>query len=298
MERGWRNLPILSLVLELEVKDRFRLPPFAGSMFRGCLGWALKEICSPEDYSFLFETTAGDGDAARPFVLLPPLAARNLEQGDRLQVALRLIGRGCSHVHQFLHAFKLIGLRGLGESQCKYEVVRVVAEEGERRWVCFDVNTPASTYIPLPSALGSFVQSIPADITGLEVDFVTPTRLVYRGQPARAPEFHVLVRTVLRRVSSLLQRELGPDLDVDYQLEIERSQSVEWKPLCLKWEDWERKSNRQGRSITMGGLVGRVRYTGRFEPEILSLLQCARLLHLGKATTFGMGSLEVYPLLT
>lgn len=287
---SWRNFPVQSLLFELEMVDGYRLPPFAGSLFRGCLGWALQEVCSLSDYRYLFETREGDSEVPRPFVLLPPLQSRDLRAGDRLRLGLRLFGEGCRHVESFLRAFQRIGEVGLGQSQSRFQVVRIVAEEGCRHWVCYDRSLKDCNYLPLPCALGNFAWSEWDQCKAVEVEFVTPTRLVHKGQPVYQPDFHVLVRSLLRRVDTLLQHHCGSTCGLNFGEEVDRAMDIQSTSLGLRWEDWERKSSRQGRNITMGGLVGRARYTGEFNPELLSLLQVAEVLHLGKATTFGMGS--------
>ena len=290
---GWRNYPVLSLQLELTMLDGYRLPPFAGSLFRGCLGWALQQYCTADEYAMLFETRNDQADLARPFVLVPPVDCRDLKPGDRLKVSLRLLGNGCGHAHQFLMAFRQIGRVGLGESRSKFELTRVLVDEGTRSWVCYDAGlAPAHQYLPLPCALGNFAFGTWTDVSEIELDFVTPTRIVHKGEPVRQPDFHVVVRTLLRRMEGLLAQQ-GVALDFDYRAEVERALGVETVAMRASWTDWERKSNRQRRNITMGGLVGAVRYRGDFQSEVLGLLQAAQIVHVGKATTFGMGAFSV-----
>ena len=290
---GWTNFPVLSLLLEVEMLDSYRLPPFAGSLFRGCLGWALQDVCSSTDYRFLFETREGESEVPRPFVLLPPLNARDLRPGDRLRLALRLFGQGCQFADSFLQAIARIGDVGLGQSRARFHISRVVADEGRRHWVCYDKGLKDGNYIPLPCGLGNFAWSNWDECQALEVDFVTPTRIVHKGNPARQPDFHVIVRALLRRIETLLQQHGGQGTGLDYRAEVVRSEGIQMTPLGLRWEDWERKSNRQGRNITMGGLVGKARYEGDFNPEVLRLLQAGEVLHLGKSTTFGMGAVAI-----
>jgi hypothetical protein len=43
----------------------------------------------------------------------------------------------------------------------------------------------------------------------------------------------------------------------------------------------------------MGGIVGTVRYQGEIQATWLEWLEASRILHLGKATTFGMGAFRL-----
>jgi CRISPR/Cas system endoribonuclease Cas6 (RAMP superfamily) len=60
----------------------------------------------------------------------------------------------------------------------------------------------------------------------------------------------------------------------------------------LGWFDWERYSHRQDSSMLLGGMIGRVTYAGDLT-EFVPLLKFAEKVHLGKATTFGLGKFEI-----
>jgi hypothetical protein len=60
----------------------------------------------------------------------------------------------------------------------------------------------------------------------------------------------------------------------------------------LRWQDWQRYSNRQGRAMEMGGFVGTVEIAGDLAP-FLPLLRSAEVLHVGKGATFGLGRIAV-----
>jgi hypothetical protein len=53
---------------------------------------------------------------------------------------------------------------------------------------------------------------------------------------------------------------------------------------------WERRSNRQGRKVTLGALVGEMEIEGNLDP--LAPLT-AEILHVGKGATFGLGRIEI-----
>lgn len=291
---GLQHFPVLPLTLELEFQDGFRLPPFAGSMFRGVLGWGLREVCADELYHRLFETTSqvqGHKDAARPFLLRPPLHQRNLRKGDRLRLELTLLGCATDYPGEFLEALGRAGIRGLGSTQARFEIVKVQVQEGMANWICYDRSSPASTYLPIGSPLGAFVESNPEPASEIQVQFVTPTLLVHLNEPTHRPEFHMLLRAIARRLDSLLSHHAGQKLSFDFPEQIQASRSIQLADSALEWADWERTSNRQKARHRMGGIVGQALYTGEFRPEWIQMLQYATLVHVGKATTFGMGSI-------
>ena len=69
---------------------------------------------------------------------------------------------------------------------------------------------------------------------------------------------------------------------------IDGAKEIATKKSNLKWYAWQRYSARQDRRIDMDGFVGEIAYEGNMAP-FLSLLKAGEVLHVGKATTFGLG---------
>ena len=274
------------------MKDRFRLPPFAGSMFRGALGWALKKVCPPDVYSYLFETASdrpGQSDASRPFILCPPTEARDLEHGQRLAIELKLLGRGCEYLAEFIEAVMLAGDHGLGKQRAQFELTKILVHDGTHLWVCFDaVCGWDKAYQPLPSALGAFARVPATRPDQVTLVFETPTRLVWQGEPLKTPDFPFVMRALYRRLNALLSIHGAASDSLTLLGQMEELEEI-WAQHEVQWVDWERRSNRQQRRHIMGGLVGASRYCGDFRHEWLTLLAAGQVLHLGKAATFGMG---------
>ncbi len=59
----------------------------------------------------------------------------------------------------------------------------------------------------------------------------------------------------------------------------------------LHWFDCRRYSNRQEKTIDIGGLLGHVELEGDLAP-LAALLRTAELVHVGKGATYGLGKLE------
>lgn len=296
-ELGWEQFPVYVMEVEVEVERPVRFPPYAGSLFRGVLGWSLREVCAPAAYEYLFETTSeqsGQHDAPRPFLLVPPPGDRQLWEGDRCSFTLKLLGQGCDYVSEFVAAVEHAGTLGLGSRRAPFHVTRIVVQEGWRKWVAFDQALGwGRAYFPLPSALATFaIPPSEALVDELEVEFQTPTSLVHLGKRVSRPDFHVVLRALYRRLDSLLNHHGGARLGVDFREDIRAAQEVAAR-FSLRWQDWERTSGRQNRRHPLGGVVGTASYHGEFAPWWVEMLGAARVLHLGKGTTFGMGSCQV-----
>ena len=72
----------------------------------------------------------------------------------------------------------------------------------------------------------------------------------------------MVIRALLRRVSSLSYFYGGQRWEVDYRGWIERAEQVQIADAEVRWVDWERFSTRQQREMNLGGIVGRVTYAG------------------------------------
>ena len=125
--------------------------------------------------------------------------------------------------------------------------------------------------------------------TVLTITLETPLRLKFENRLISALPFHVLVRAMLRRVSSLLIC-YSPDQhpSIDYQRLVRDAQEVNIVESNLKWFDWKRYSSRQDEKMLMGGMIGSVTYEGRLEPFIDLIDFCSKV-HIGKQTAFGLG---------
>lgn len=124
------------------------------------------------------------------------------------------------------------------------------------------------------------------------VRFLTPTRVKYQGHYVSRPEFHVLIRNILRRVSSLYYFHCGERWEYDYQGTIERAKEVEMARAETGWVDWGRYSKRQEMKMKLGGFMGEVSYRGELAP-FMALLLLGQLVHVGKACVFGHGKYEI-----
>jgi hypothetical protein len=138
--------------------------------------------------------------------------------------------------------------------------------------------------------------TLPAD--GITLDFLTPIRLKHEGRWVDdGPPFHVLLRRLLDRVSSLSYFHCGQMFEADFRGLIERAAGVRIARAQTRWEDWARFSGRQKQRVEMGGLVGRITYApaspGGDLSEYLPLLALGELVHVGKGTVFGNGRYEV-----
>lgn len=316
MLEGWR---IAEYRFLLEARDAIPLPPYPGGMLRGALGTILKRIsCAlPREecadcplrsscpYGVIFESGPGPEaqrlrnfeQVPRPFVIRPPAEGRTLvPPGEELEFSLILVGRAIEYLPYFVVVFRELGEEGLGPRRdgrrgraCLRAVAAVSPLLGQEERV-YDGQTGKVTNQPDLVVRGEALEEWAAGLPrrALTLEFVTRTRLQHGEQLARVPYFHVLIRALLRRYSTLSYFYHGREPDLDFKGLIARAEGVVTEPETVRWEDWHRYSTRQNAGMNLGGLVGKVRYKGDLEP-FLPLLALGWLTHVGKNATFGLG---------
>jgi len=280
------------------------LPQYKGSTFRGIFGHALKKVvcalkrqecedCLLKDkcvYAFVFENAF-----IHPYVIEPPdTTGTDYGKGDELAFNLLLFGKANDYLPYFIYAFDMIGKTGIGK--------RIKGRAGT-----FKLESVSSGDQPVYSSLdgkmrqhdfanelslSNFRMKGSNALNSLEISLKTPLRLKYLNHLESALPFHVLVRAMLRRISSLENSYGTGEPDIDYRELVKIAETVTTSASSLRWFDWKRYSSRQEQSMLMGGITGNVTYSGEIA-EFLPLIRFCEKVHLGKQTSFGLGKIEI-----
>jgi hypothetical protein len=290
------------------LEDEASLPPYKGSTFRGVFGAALKSVvCALKRqdcpdcllrsqcvYSLVFEAPERQGPSPpHPFVIEPPLSeATHFPPGEAFDFTLLLFGDANRYLPYFVYAFEAMGELGVGRKmQGRRARFRLegVTDGGQALY-----DPQARTLAAAPAASLDLAPPLPQDgrACRLTVFLDTPLRLKHLNRLQAELPFHVLMRAALRRLA-VLGRHFGQgEPRLDYRGLVARAQEVQTALSDLHWFDWQRYSNRQEQAMLLGGLVGQATYEGRLA-EFLPLLRLAEQVHLGKATTFGLGKIKL-----
>ncbi len=300
-------------------EDKLELPPYKGSTLRGGFGTVFRKIsCTSRNtkschkcilkekcaYSYIFETSPLPDspflknleDIPRPFVIEPPLSSRTIiEKGENLTFNLILIGHAINYLPYFIVTFKELGKIGVGKNRGKFKLRKIEAVSilEQRSEIIYDscsdmiknVDLRFSWADVISASRNRFEMSKPKMVT---INFITPTRIKYQGEYVSLPEFHVLFRSLLRRIANLAFFHCGEFLNLDYNSLINSAEKVKIERIDVKWVDWERYSFAQKSKMKMGGFVGEVQYRGELE-SYLPFLLIGEHAHIGKGATFGMG---------
>ena len=207
-----------------------------------------------------------------------------------------LIGRAINYLPYFLVAFQELGRAGLGARRGKFTVRELRAvnpltgEEGS----VFDSEGQALAERDMSVGAAEVEAAVgkmaPRDEVVLR--FMTPTRLMHDNRLVANPEFPILIRALLRRISSLAYFHCGERWALDFRQVKGDAGAVKLVRSNLRWWDWQRYSARQQTRMRLGGFVGEVVYRGPVG-SYLPLLLLGSVVHVGKACTFGHGRYDL-----
>lgn len=302
----------------IRVKEEMTLPAYKGAVFRGGFGYAFKKIVCIQRarkecsecllhrscvYSYIFETAPPENTNVlrlyrtipHPFIIEPPMNGDRIIKRDAMLIFnLILIGRAVDYLPYFILTFAELGKQGIGKHRSKYilETVESIDSNGEGKSVYTGKDEILQNDYPLLNAVELNNALKDSGKSEVELEFLTPLRVRFDGKITGDIEFHIIFRNLLRRVSSLLYFHCGRELACDFKSYIEESEKIKTVSSELQWFDWERYSTRQKQKMTLGGVLGKVKYEGNLEP-FLPFLRLGEYIHAGKGTSFGLGQYRV-----
>lgn len=288
------NYKILNFTVEAETQ--INLPDFKGSAFRGgfgnvfrkitcvlkrfdCVECPLKKRCI---YAYVFETV-GDNEAEifnmhkyekipHPFIFEPPNEKKNtFLPEEKIQFNVILIGKAISYAPYFIFTIKELGQTGIGKGKGKFNLLSVLPTE--EKVVSLTNNIESASFLTLK--------------------ILTPIRIKYNRSLIDTLEFHIIIRSIIRRLTLLYYFHCKKELlQVDAKSLIEKSENVRIVSNNTHWYDWERYSTRQGTRMKLGGVIGEITYKGDITP-FMPYLRAGEILHIGKGTSFGLGKYQI-----
>lgn len=307
-----KNFKIAQFRFYLEAIEEIALPEYSGSTIRGgfgisfknavctsrrdkdCPSCLFKEVCV---YRYIFETPPPSDFALskkyesvpHPFVLIPPLdGAKIYNQGDILTFELVLIGKAIDYLPYFVYTFDKLGNHGIGKGRGKFKIEKITDLLSQNENSVYNPETSQFNQNYTTITPQQLLTKKDKNFKKITFNFVTPTRIKYENKYTSNPEFHILIRTLLRRISSLSYFHTKTELDIDYKGLIEESQKIKTVAKDIRWYDWERYSARQDTRMNLGGFIGQITYEGDFT-QFLPYLKLGEYIHIGKNTSFGLG---------
>jgi len=172
--------------------------------------------------------------APHPFVIDPPLETRELyKPNEPLNFGLTLIGKAIDYLPYFIYAFERMGKdRGIGKGRRfgsgRFAVERVDwADRNGTEKPVYDGTRKVLSNCFHPLTIRDVPHTDNSKL--ITVNYLTPTRITFDHQLHTYPEFHVVIRNLLRRLSNLAYFHCGQELTLDFKGIIESAKQVETK---------------------------------------------------------------------
>jgi len=292
------------------------LPKFKGSTFRGPFGHSLKKVaCSTGQkdcvecilnshciYTKVFESKVHSNDRhdnflPHPYVIEPPETTKTVFMpGDNFTFNLLLFGEINQQLPYLIYAFQKMGVMGIGKKisgkRAQFIIKQVTCDE---KVVYSGESGQMVTNNYTKNELTFTAETIAESNRDkhLKIDFITPLRIKFQNRfvPEVPFPFHVLVRAMLRRMSSLMEKYGGGKPEINYQEIVARAEEIKIAESNLNWQEITRYSSRQESKMLIGGLMGNITYQGKLA-EYIKLIDFCRHTHLGKQTSFGLGKIS------
>lgn len=299
----------------------------AGQDERGENLWGLCPV------HWLLAANEKPGEERRGYALVPPLpngGADGLNRADALrpkdtfEFGITLFGNAQKFLPYFILAAPEMGRGGIGPGRGKFELKRVWALNpltGESECLFGDagnvVRTP-TVGVNHAEVMRNVECGMRNRETGdwrLEIEFLTPMRLIDRERTVKSPEFAPLFARLLERVDELEEQfgraeggkrkadsgegnaESGRTREEVMRLR-ELAGRVELCEVNSRWVEVFSGSTRRGMASPLSGFVGRAVFSARREvwAELLPWLLWGELAQVGKAAVKGNGVMRIVDL--
>lgn len=223
-----------------------------------------------------------------PFVIEPPLLEQeHFPKKSQLSFNLVLIGHAIQHFPYFVYTFREMGSSGIGKNRGRYSLLKVSSQDENQNLTTLYSHENPEKIITDFHIISNFspTQTVPSEIT---LYFLTPLRIKSNERLSSQLPFSLLLSNLLRRISALSYFHCNEKLILNFKELIQQAKSIKIINHSLYWRDWQRYSSRQNTKMALGGLIGKVSYSGELSP-FWHYLKIGGYIHAGKATTFGLG---------
>jgi hypothetical protein len=198
-----------------------------------------------------------------------------------------LLGTAVPLLGEVLEAVRQAGARGLDLGAIPLELAAAQTLGADGRWrPLWSAPQPLAGLAPELVRLDHWLDGHWPAAPSLNLEILTPMRLLAGGRILKAPRFDQLFPFLLRRVTSMLHAHCGlePVEEPAALIAAARQVAAIWSG--RQWLDW-RDAGDHG---PIGGVTGVLQLHGEGLAELLWVVLLATLFGVGKGAAYGSGS--------
>jgi CRISPR-associated endoribonuclease Cas6 len=305
-EKIWFPFTVFEVIYEAKPKEKIFPPKEIYSLFRGIFGKKLRQIsCALRSvkscaecklnlscpYGYLFETVKPpDADRLKKYPYLPhPFSfyiPYPLPQDGIIKIGILLVGKGIYFFPHIVLALKMVSENFYPKKFSTFKFLRIINPlTGE--------DLTDSEKIKIPELI-KWKDALSEPLLTLKIKTVSPLELKFQGKVVfpESFKFSVLIRNLLRRISTLAYFHCQKEIQLDFKKIIELAEEVKTQA-DLKVVKIKRKSQRTGQIYPLYGLIGEATFEGELLKEFYPLLLLGSFIQVGKHTSFGFGKYEI-----
>lgn len=291
-----------------KIQQKLHLPDYAGSTLRGVFGHALREISCTTDlpnckscplqktcpHALIFDPLPTEtkvkgqfSEIPHGYSVEPPLVGgRTYQEGEIVRFHFVLIGKLQQYLPFIVLAWQKAFQKGVGKLNGTGVLLKVHYCEENQNITIYDIEEDM-----LQDHSEHMTITMPTHCSNITLNFLTPLRLnIKKNNQTIKPQdltSRDLLMTLVRRVHLLTDFYTQETLTADFTALAELAENINSEK-NLHWQEGARYSNRQHKTIPLGGLIGQWQLTGNLTPFI-PYLYLGQWLHIGKGVTSGLG---------
>lgn len=222
-----------------------------------------------------------------PFAFAFPLFPGAPNAGIVFDIRLTLVGNATRFVSEFVAAVKLLFARKAEQDELVAGIERIESlGYHDEATLIYEGrgSTEIADSLTLLSTDGLCDSRLLNNNGMMRLCFVTPLKIMQEGRTLRDFSYSVFMRTLIRRVSSLMSYYCDESVSADFRWLASLCDSVALLDSSIVWVGWG--GGKQGGKLS--GLTGEAVLAGVPE-EFISFLLLGELLNVGKGAAFGLG---------
>ncbi len=210
-----------------------------------------------------------------PFVFDVPVLPPAPNKGSLCYVFLTLVGSAVLHCPVYLTALRILFTKG----SLRYLAEVIKTETTGYDDTTYETGTDGTNGFVILSDQG-LLESRSLPTSEIAIEFLSPLRLLQQGGPVRVLAPSLLLRSLMRRISSLAYYFGGVELEADFKWLSDRAALISWKDASFRWVSWDRSiSGLLGGGVLVGDLT-----------EFHYFLQLGEYFNVGKGAAYGLGN--------